>query len=262
MSDELNDLKLALQTTTPVPEATRIAAHLTLAEKNFDQLQETAASQRQTFRQSKDGRFKGVKKMAAMVSNRMDLISAATLASVGLIAMFPEISAQFGLEPQIDPANVPNAVVQSMHKMAQNTSIKTDARRTSILQSLELGVAKLNGDQAISPPRFAVSANNRMQAKNLVLRPPELSAKPKGDIFSRAQKNLLRVTADVTMIQTPWNAQTQLIRIAVQAKRPDVDQPPPQLGVSDRHLRVDGSPQQTTAAQGKLSVDAGSVARQ
>ena len=227
MSDELNDLKLALQTTTPVPEATRIAAHLTLAEKNFDQLQETAASQRQTFRQSKDGRFKGVKKMAAMVSNRMDLISAATLASVGLIAMFPEISAQFGLEPQIDPANVPNAVVQSTHKMAHNTSIETDARRTSILQSLELGVAKLNGDQAISPPRFAVSANNRMQAKNLVLRPTELSAKPKGDICSRAQKNLHRVTADVTMIQTPCNAQTQLIRIAVQAKRPDVDQPPP-----------------------------------
>ena len=62
MSDELNDLKLALQTTTPVPEATRIAAHLTLAEKSFDQLQETAASQRQTFRQSKDGRFKGMKK--------------------------------------------------------------------------------------------------------------------------------------------------------------------------------------------------------
>ena len=62
MSDELNDLKLALQTTTPVPEATRIAAHLTLAEKNFDQLKETAASQRQTFRQSKDGRFKEVKK--------------------------------------------------------------------------------------------------------------------------------------------------------------------------------------------------------
>ena len=35
MSDELNDLKLALQTTTPVPEATRIAAHLTLAEKTL-----------------------------------------------------------------------------------------------------------------------------------------------------------------------------------------------------------------------------------
>ena len=188
MSDKLNDLKLALKTTTPVPEATRKAAHLTLSEKNFDQHQETAASQCQTFRQSRDGRFKGVKKMAAMVSNRMALISASTLASAGLIAVFPEISAQFGLEPQIDPANVPNAVVQSMHKMAQNTSIKTDARRTSILQSLELGVAKLNRDQAISPPRFAVSTNNRMQVESLVIRPPELSTKPKGDIFSRVQK--------------------------------------------------------------------------
>ena len=46
MSDELSDLKLALQTTTPAPEATRKAAHLTLVEKNFDQLQETAASRR------------------------------------------------------------------------------------------------------------------------------------------------------------------------------------------------------------------------
>ena len=35
MSDELNDLKLALQTTTPAPEATRKAAHLTLVEKNL-----------------------------------------------------------------------------------------------------------------------------------------------------------------------------------------------------------------------------------
>ena len=88
-----------------------------------------------------------------MASNQMDLISAATLASVGLIAMFPEISAQFGLEPQIDPVNVPNAVVQSMHKMAQNTSIETDTRRPSILHSLELGIAKLNRDQAILTPR-------------------------------------------------------------------------------------------------------------
>ena len=32
---------------------------------------------------------------------------------------------------------------------------------------------------------------------------------------------------DVTMIQTLRNAQTGLIRIAVQAKRPDVDQRPP-----------------------------------
>ena len=62
--------------------------------------------------------------------------------------------------------------------MAQNTSIETDARRTSILHSLELGVAKLNRDQAISSPRFA------------------LSTKPKGDIFLRVQKNLLRVTAE------------------------------------------------------------------
>ena len=126
--------------------------------------------------------------MAAMVSNRMALVSAATLASVELTAVFSDIAAQFGLDPQIDPASVPKAVVQSMHKMTQNTSLETDARRTSILQSLELGVAKLNRNQAISPPRFAVSANNRMQVENPVIRPQNSAQSPKATSFQEHQK--------------------------------------------------------------------------
>tara|TARA_B100000780_G_scaffold166287_1_gene116358 strand:- start:177 stop:539 length:363 start_codon:yes stop_codon:yes gene_type:complete len=118
----------------------------------------------------------------------MALIFAATLASVGLITVFPKISAQSGLEPQIDPANVPNAVVQSMHKMAQNASIETDARRTSTLHSLELGVTKLNRDQAISPLRFAVSANNRMQVENPIIRLQNSAQSPKATTFQEHQK--------------------------------------------------------------------------
>ena len=38
MSDDLNDLKQALQATTPTPEAARKAEHLMLAEKNFERL--------------------------------------------------------------------------------------------------------------------------------------------------------------------------------------------------------------------------------
>lgn len=61
MSDDLNDLKQALQATTPTPEAARKAEHLMLAEKNFERLQETTKPHLHTFRQSDDGHFKGVK---------------------------------------------------------------------------------------------------------------------------------------------------------------------------------------------------------
>ena len=50
MSDDLNDLKQALQATTPTPEAARKAEHLMLAEKNFERLQETTKPHRHTFR--------------------------------------------------------------------------------------------------------------------------------------------------------------------------------------------------------------------
>ena len=128
MSDDLNDLKQALQATTPTPEAARKAEHLMLAEKNFERLQETTKPHRHTFRQSDDGHFKGVKKMISMLSNRMALGTATALACAGLIAVFPEISAQFGDQKRTNPVIDPHAAVQSspeyIYQDRHNNSIR------------------------------------------------------------------------------------------------------------------------------------------
>ena len=146
MSDDLNDLKQALQATTPTPDATRKAEHLVLAEKNFDRLQETTKPHRHTFRQSDDGHFKGVKKMMSMLSNRMALGTATALACAGLIAVFPEISAQFGDQKHTNPVIDPHAMVQSSPETAPNTSTKTDTVIASGMQALELSEAEVDSD--------------------------------------------------------------------------------------------------------------------
>jgi len=289
MSDDLNDLKQALQATTPTPEAARKAEHLMLAEKNFERLQETTKPHRHTFRQSDDGHFKGVKKMMSMLSNRMALGTATALACAGLIAVFPEISAQFGDQKHTNAVIDPHAMVQSSPETAPNTSTKTDTIIASDMQKLELSEAGVDSDHIMPLSRPAASMRSRLLQETRDIRPLELKSNPSGDVFATAPQNPLRVTVehpvstfsvdvdtaayayirsalqagqlppkeavrieeminyfqydytdpdehpggdaafhtDVTVTQTPWNAETQLVRIALQGKMPETDQRPP-----------------------------------
>ena len=54
--------------------------------------------------------------MMSMLSNRMALGTATALACAGLIAVFPEISAQFGDQKHTNLVNDPHATVQSSPK--------------------------------------------------------------------------------------------------------------------------------------------------
>ena len=196
MSDDLNDLKQALQATTPTPEAARKAEHLMLAEKNFERLQETTKPHRHTFRQSDDGHFKGVKKMMSMLSNRMALGTATALACAGLIAVFPEISAQFGDQKHTNPVNDPHATVQSSPETAPNTSTKTDTIIASDMQKLELSEAGVDSDHIMPLSRPAASMRSRLLQETRDIRPLELKSNPSGDVFATAPQNPLRVTVE------------------------------------------------------------------
>ncbi|KUF10622.1 vWA domain-containing protein [Pseudoponticoccus marisrubri] len=89
MSDEFDDLKRAWDDATPAPDPARRAEALALAMKNFDRLQETEETARQTSEAPKTGPFRGVRQMIAQFSTRGILTATTALAAVALVAVLP-----------------------------------------------------------------------------------------------------------------------------------------------------------------------------
>ncbi|WP_237072741.1 vWA domain-containing protein [Pseudaestuariivita rosea] len=85
MTDDLNDLKAALDAATPAPDPDKRAAHLRLAEENFDKLQESARPARPT-----SGRFqKGMQMIFKGLTTRGALTLTTAFVAVGVVVATP-----------------------------------------------------------------------------------------------------------------------------------------------------------------------------
>lgn len=91
MNDELDDLKSALDRATPTPDAATRAAHLRVAQENFDALQGSRPAPRPIFdRQTKWAGFKtGAKAMFDILTTRGALTASTALVALGLIYLIP-----------------------------------------------------------------------------------------------------------------------------------------------------------------------------
>ncbi len=90
MSDDLDDLKSALNAATPAPDPAKKAEHLALAQKNFADLQGSRDGARLTSDGPKRGWFTGVVKMFSTMSTKGALTATTALAAVGLIMIAPQ----------------------------------------------------------------------------------------------------------------------------------------------------------------------------
>ncbi|MDA7423230.1 vWA domain-containing protein [Thalassococcus lentus] len=89
MSDDLDDLKRALDASVPTPDADKKAAAIALAMKNFDRAQESTDDTRQTSDRPAGGLFRGVRNMFANFSTRGVMGATTALAAVTLMAFIP-----------------------------------------------------------------------------------------------------------------------------------------------------------------------------
>ena len=92
MIDELEQLRDALDAATPAPDGNAKAANLRLAQKNFDQRQESAEASRPTSEsRSIPGRLiSGVSRMIDAITSRGGLVATTALVAVGLIVVTPQ----------------------------------------------------------------------------------------------------------------------------------------------------------------------------
>ncbi|MEO0773061.1 MAG: VWA domain-containing protein [Pseudomonadota bacterium] len=92
MSDEFDDLKNAMNTATPAPDAARKAANLAMAQKNFENLQGSRDGARLTSDRPKTGFIRGVRNMLNAMTTRGALTASTAFVALGLVAVIPDWS--------------------------------------------------------------------------------------------------------------------------------------------------------------------------
>ncbi|MBO9412569.1 MULTISPECIES: VWA domain-containing protein [unclassified Ruegeria] len=91
MTDDLEQLKKVMDVSTPGPDATRRAANMELAQKNFVALQGSSAQDRPTVRRGPLARVtKGAKSMLNALSHRGLLTATTAVAAVALVVVLPQ----------------------------------------------------------------------------------------------------------------------------------------------------------------------------
>lgn len=90
MSDDLDDLKAAMQAATPKADPAKKAEDLALARKNFADLQAARDDARQTSDRSKRGFVRGVTDMLMRMNTRGALTATTALVALGLVVVVPD----------------------------------------------------------------------------------------------------------------------------------------------------------------------------
>ncbi len=101
MNDDLDDLKAMMKDATPRADAARRAAHLSLAQKTFDDLQGSHTAPRPTLVTGPKGLWTGVKSMLNTMTSKGALTTTTALVACGFLFLTPQ--AQDLLRPPSAP---------------------------------------------------------------------------------------------------------------------------------------------------------------
>ena len=293
MTDDLDDLKQAMQAATPAPDAGRKAANFTIAQENFDRLQESRAGVRLTSDRPGRGWFRGVARMITTQLSSRGMMSATTaLVALGLVVVVPDWQAG---RDMLRPGPMVQKTVATEEDLSQ-----PPADAVGGLFEMEaaesLAVDEMAGAAPPSPaPRMqaaptealrgyaAGTLNNTAPAgqRDVLIRPENNT-----EAYAHAEPNSLKVTAEdpvstfsidvdtasyavvrssliggvmppheavrieeminyfpydyaapvegeapfrstVSVTDTPWNPDTQLVHIGIQGELPAVEDRPP-----------------------------------
>lgn len=186
MTDDLDDLKRALDAATPAVDKGKRADALALAMINFDASQETAAEARPTSDRPGWGLVRGVKQMFANTTRGM-LTATTALAALGLIAVIPVLQ---------DAGPLPPALIQTeaepLAPVMEPVIIAEEATTDSLMAEPMIAME--------TAPAAGTTAKRSLSAQAPVVRPlpaPDMVILPEGDTeaFANADDNPLKVTS-------------------------------------------------------------------
>ncbi|WP_298839749.1 von Willebrand factor type A domain-containing protein [uncultured Roseobacter sp.] len=187
MTDELDDLRQAMDAATPAPDARRRAADLALASKNFAALQGSQDDTRQTSVGTRWGLLNGVKMMLNTMTTRGGLTATTALVAAGLLLILPgdrDLLSPPGPAP--GSAIVSDEVLQAPLTLAEDA--ETFAAEPMVLQRSIAKTADLpaaGGRTRIAEPGLSV-------VRTLPAPVPEATSEE----FASAEANPLQITSE------------------------------------------------------------------
>ncbi|MEO1139370.1 MAG: VWA domain-containing protein [Pseudomonadota bacterium] len=178
MSDDLDDLKAAMQAATPRPDAAKKAADLALARKNFADLQESREGARPTSDREQAGFVRGVMNMIMRINTRGALTATTALVALGLVVVVPDWQSVpgFGVQPVVTEGSQRET---GLHNTIGNPSL-LDRRR----QNLETS----NDKDSRSDESLRESGDTEVAEEAVALPAPVPQAEPVPAQPSVAQK--------------------------------------------------------------------------
>jgi Ca-activated chloride channel homolog len=300
MSDDLDDLKSALNAATPRPDPAKKAEHLALAQKNFAALQGSHDGVRPTSDRPRRGLFTGVANMLSTISTKGALTATTALAAFGLIVFVPG----WLPSPVVNPSKPPVSVSQEAGDSELRLRKEVAEAEADDASPQDYGIAEARdqaaplAETAQSPVVGAIAGKSRQgYAAAPSAAPPAIvapepadrflqRAEPDTEAFPDATPNALKITTEtpvstfsidvdtasyaiirsslmggqlppegavrieeminyfpydypapdadgapfrptVSVIESPWNSQKQLVHIAIQGRNPVVENRPP-----------------------------------
>ena len=292
MTDDLSDLRKRFDQATPLPDPAKRAAHLAMAQENFDALQGSRNAARPTPVTGPKGLWTGVKTMMNAMTSRGGLATTTALVACGFLVLTPV--GQNGFLPDRNYAPEPFATEFGSNDLRlEAPTARTQVARENLADAelghlapvpLEeapaviVGLAETAGMQSTSEDNF--SGSLPAPRDSLAIVPTNTEAFPDADpnplkvtldepvstfsidvdtaSFSVVRSSLMRgqfpprdavrieemvnyfpydypapdageapFRPTVTAFETPWNADTRLVHIALQGQMPAVEDRPP-----------------------------------
>ena len=289
MTDDLDDLKAAMQAMTPKPDDARKRANLALAQKNFARLQETDAAARLTSDARNTGWFRGVTAMFQSISTKTALTATTALFAGGLVIylpvfpMGPQFETPFaedtasGIdapvlaleqpEPRPAPqaAEAPQAIAglkgdaqagmmadtaslarPQMQRSKRSVKYPAPHESTGVQQftvesteafpDADNNPIKVTSEAPVSTFSIDVDTASYSFVRNAILNgqlPPKDAVRIEEMVNYFPYSYAPPATDDtpfathVSTFQTPWNSDTQIVRIGLQGQMPDMAERPP-----------------------------------
>ncbi len=200
MNDDLDDLKAALNAATPAPDPAKKAAHLTLAQKNFADLQGSRDDARLTSDAPKRGLFTGVANMFSMISTKGALTATTALAAVGLIVIMPQWSQIPDLGLSVPPA--PLRVIQEKGRVKPDMRLRREIAEAEAdeMASTLFAEPVIEPSVAMSPAPavggIAVRAMRREQAPRAIADQISQMPETESEAYPDAEPNPLKITTE------------------------------------------------------------------
>ncbi len=206
MTDDLNDLKQALNAATPDADPATKAAHLALAQKNFDDLQGSRDGARPISSRPNRGFWTGARKMLNSLTSRAALTATTAVVAVGFVMLTPMGN---GLLHPPKPMRTEPGVVSAPEpvELARDESPKSDGLASGLTQertrepASDLADARSQGkveNEADAVSGLAAPAEQAFStmAEQIIEPPMALPYEGDSEAYANEAANPLQITAE------------------------------------------------------------------